>query len=442
MPEATVVVPQDIILCNGATVPGTNFSSQTPGATFAWANSNTAIGLAASGTGNITAFTATNNGNSPITAIITVTPSVNTCSGAASTYTITVYPTPSVNAVTNQTYCNGDVVPVNILSGPVTGTNYLWTNSNPGIGLTTTQGSGNIPSFTATNTTSAPITSTVTITPATDSCTGTPVSYTITVNPIPDIEEVPDQTYCNGQNAPITVLSGSLPGTTFTWTNNNPSVGLGSGGTGDIPSFSATNTDSSSITATITITPSLNGCDGTPTTYTITVNPINIAINLTSMTDADCLGKDKGSIEIEVNGGSEPYSYMWSNGAETQNISGLDAGVYTVTVNDVYGCENSYSAEIVPGLEVPITNEDGKLNNVFSPNGDNKNDKWVIKNIDLYPENELFVFNRWGNEVFSVKGYNNDWDGSNLTEGTYLFILKINMCATEKTYRDYVTIVR
>jgi gliding motility-associated-like protein len=62
----------------------------------------------------------------------------------------------------------------------------------------------------------------------------------------------------------------------------------------------------------------------------------------------------------------------------------------------------------------------------FSPNGDDINDKFVIKNIDKFPGNELRVFNRWGNEVFYDKNYRNGWDGTwldkPLPDGVYFYI--------------------
>lgn len=80
--------------------------------------------------------------------------------------------------------------------------------------------------------------------------------------------------------------------------------------------------------------------------------------------------------------------------------------------------------------------------NLFSPNGDGINDYWVIDNIDNYPICEVIVFNRWGSEIFSSEGYQNDWDGTNggqrVSDGTYYYILK---CA-DKTYKGAVTILR
>lgn len=70
----------------------------------------------------------------------------------------------------------------------------------------------------------------------------------------------------------------------------------------------------------------------------------------------------------------------------------------------------------------------------FSPNGDNIGDRWVIQNLDLYPEASVIIFNRWGNEVFKADPYLNDWNGvSNhaltigdvLPSGTYFYLLDL-----------------
>ena len=47
----------------------------------------------------------------------------------------------------------------------------------------------------------------------------------------------------------------------------------------------------------------------------------------------------------------------------------------------------------------------------LTPNGDGINDTWMIYNIENHPNNIVRVYNRWGNEVFSVRSYQNDWDG-------------------------------
>ncbi len=142
---------------------------------------------------------------------------------------------------------------------------------------------------------------------------------------------------------------------------------------------------------------------------------------------------------IDKSSGSIPIAtYLWSNGAITPSILDLCPNTYTVTVSTLSGCEKINSATVVASTDIaPLT-----IVNTFSPNGDGINDVWVIKNIELYPDNELTVINRWGNEVYHVKGYQNNWDGSNLSNGTYFYYLKVNMCGDDNSYKGYVTIVR
>ena len=105
-------------------------------------------------------------------------------------FTITVNPTPSVNAIANQTLCAGATTTAVTLAGPVVGTVFTWTNSNTTIGLGAS-GIGNIPAFVAVNPTINPVTATITVTATYTNggitCTGAVVSFTITVNPLPNI---------------------------------------------------------------------------------------------------------------------------------------------------------------------------------------------------------------------------------------------------------------
>ncbi|HXC06150.1 MAG TPA: gliding motility-associated C-terminal domain-containing protein [Bacteroidia bacterium] len=48
----------------------------------------------------------------------------------------------------------------------------------------------------------------------------------------------------------------------------------------------------------------------------------------------------------------------------------------------------------------------------FSPNGDEINDVFFIRGLDLYPHNSIVIFNRWGNKVFEASPYKNTWDGT------------------------------
>ena len=65
----------------------------------------------------------------------------------------------------------------------------------------------------------------------------------------------------------------------------------------------------------------------------------------------------------------------------------------------------------------------------FSPNGDNINDTFTVLGIERFPNNEVIIFNRWGNQVYEKQGYSNadgwrgTWDGQDLPDGTYFFII-------------------
>ncbi|WP_187661334.1 hypothetical protein, partial [Flavobacterium buctense] len=90
-------VPANVIVCSGESVVTNAFVSSPVGANFTWTNSNTSIGLAASGTGNIPTFIAFNNGTS-VTATINITATLNNCTTSGS-YTITVNPLPVPNPI-------------------------------------------------------------------------------------------------------------------------------------------------------------------------------------------------------------------------------------------------------------------------------------------------------------------------------------------------------
>jgi gliding motility-associated-like protein len=66
-----------------------------------------------------------------------------------------------------------------------------------------------------------------------------------------------------------------------------------------------------------------------------------------------------------------------------------------------------------------------------TPNGDGINDALAFDYLDFYPDNELYILNRWGNVVYQTTNYQNDWIGSDFSEGTYFYLLKINETGEE-----------
>lgn len=74
-------------------------------------------------------------------------------------------------------------------------------------------------------------------------------------------------------------------------------------------------------------------------------------------------------------------------------------------------------------VETMVDVADFIIPNIITPNNDGNNDTFKIKGLENYPGTEVLIFNRWGNEVYRSANYKNDWDGSQLNEGTYYYII-------------------
>ncbi len=256
---------------------------------------------------------------------------------------VTVNPTPVMVAVLPQKYCNNDNTVADTFSSNVIGTTYSWTNDNTSIGL----GAASVPgmgdtlqSFTATNTVSfSDITGNITVTPTANGCLGIPQSFTITVHPVADVFPAPaNQAICNTGNTVADTFSSDVSGTTYAWANDNTSIGLGAAsapGMGDtLQSFMATNSTSSDIMGTITVTPTANGCVGTPKSFTITVHPTPmLSSTLTPAVTSGAFICDSTPFQyIPASATPSAITYTWSRAA----VPGISnpAGAGNGTIND------------------------------------------------------------------------------------------------------------
>lgn len=328
-------------VCAGTTVGTINFSGGSAGTVYNWTNSDPSIGLAASGSGPIPSFTAVNTSGTPVTATITVTPVNGSCTGTPMTFTITVSSS-NVTVSPDVSICNGDNTTLTA-SGA---TSYSW---SPATGLSATTG----PSVTA----SPSATTTYTVTGTTSGCTST-AAVTVTVGNTPSVNAQNNQSYCAGSNVPQTTFTGNA-GTVYNWTNSNPSIGLPAGGTGNLPSFTATNNGSTPVTATISVTPTIGNCTGTPVSFTITINPqptVSAGNN-----GPLCQGED---IQLTSNGSAgSGYSWTGPNGFTSNvqnpvivNAQPANFGTFTVTASNS-GCTATATTTVImnPGTQPTIT---------------------------------------------------------------------------------------
>jgi len=83
--------------------------------------------------------------------------------------------------------------------------------------------------------------------------------------------------------------------------------------------------------------------------------------------------------------------------------------------------------------------------NILTPNNNGKNDTWIVKYIEAYPENEVLIFDQWNQIVYTKNNYQNEWEGKNmrgemLPDATYYYMLSIK--GREKKYTGYITLLR
>ena len=195
---------------------------------------------------------------------------------------------------------------------------------------------------------------------------------------------------------------------------------------------------------------------------TLTVVPLMNA-GLTDLTIS------KGTLDPAFAAGTLSYAVSVANGTSSISLRPVlsDASA-SVTVNGLPTGNGSFSGDIPLNLgdnriTVQVTAQDGitqqmytlnvyravdpgllQATNLLTPNGDGKNDTWVIKDVELYPDNTVKIFDRAGRMLWNAKGYDNSWNGtlngSPLEEGTYFYIL--NLGINKRTQRGYITIVR
>ncbi|MDO1451327.1 gliding motility-associated C-terminal domain-containing protein [Rhodocytophaga aerolata] len=78
--------------------------------------------------------------------------------------------------------------------------------------------------------------------------------------------------------------------------------------------------------------------------------------------------------------------------------------------------------------------------NVFTPNGDGANDTFEITYLELFNNNQLAVYNRWGTQVYDQSNYTGDWNGNNLPAGMYYY--SFYAARLQKTYKGWIQILR
>ncbi|WP_165917313.1 T9SS type A sorting domain-containing protein [Flaviaesturariibacter aridisoli] len=310
-PSVNAIASQTV--CAGTPTTAVAFTSPVANATFLWTNSNTAIGLAAAGGGTgIAPFTAQNNtASNSISGTLTVTPVAEGCSGASTTFTITVNRSVAAIAYSGSPYCQGGTVNP-VISGTRGGT----FASTAGLTINATTGQINLGQ-------SQPGTYTITYTaPAAAGACGGAASTQISIKPQATVNTIGNQVYCNGMVTAPVAFSGTAQN--FSWTNDNPGIGLAASGTGtSLPSFTTVNGGPGTQYAYVKVTPLGDAatCNGKLVAFRIAVNfcpPVTQAGGTNG-------GDDNARMAAQVVVGPNP-----TTNRITVNYSGTENGPFTV----------------------------------------------------------------------------------------------------------------
>ena len=242
-PTPTVNSAASITICNNSVV-GYTITSATTGTTFTWTSSvltspagGTISGFSdcSSGCGTLINHTLVNTGTSPgiVRYVITPTgPTPTDCPGTPFNLDVTVNPTSNViTTPSSQAICDGSATSIGLTTGTTGATvTYSWTATlNTGTATGFSSGTGSTIAQTLLNPSPPPSTITYHITPAIGTCAGTPQDVVVTVNPGGEVDQPASQYVCNNAaTAAINFTTTNPSGvTTYTWTNNTTSIGLG-----------------------------------------------------------------------------------------------------------------------------------------------------------------------------------------------------------------------
>lgn len=169
-----------------------------------------------------------------------------------------------------------------------------------------------------------------------------------------------------------------------------------------------------------------NGISTVSDPVTVNVVPAPVVKIKSDKGDKISLG-DQVTLSVSGEG-----TYLWDVSEGIISGQNTDSSIVVRPVkNTTYKVivSNGTACSVVESIVINVMDDYKMLvpNNMVTPNGDGVNDVWVVKNIDLYPNNEVKIFDRAGRVIYYKNGYNNEWDatfnGAQVPEDTYYYVL-------------------
>ncbi|WP_396150582.1 choice-of-anchor J domain-containing protein [Flavobacterium sp.] len=363
-----VVTPDNTVSPPSATptlcinLPITPITHTTTGATGI-ASTTTNYGLPSGVNASWAANTITISGTPTVSGTFNYSiPLTGNCGFVLAAGTITVFPTPQfITQIPDIVICNGGTLNIaSQLTSTVTGANFIWnaTSSNVNMGaISGTQ--ANIDQVVTLNGIQSG-TIYIEVKPQIGSCFGTPQQIQITVNPQPFfVSSTSNQFICSESTTNIS-FAATMVNTVFNWSVLS-SVGVSGAfnGTGSGIYQTLFTTGLSQGTVVYEVTPSANGCLGTPQIISVTVNPLPIV----SLTDGyicvDAQGNPYQSYLLNTGLNNVDYIFQWFKDGvlllnANANLNATSEGTYTVVVTNVItNCVSNAASAIVTSLYSP-----------------------------------------------------------------------------------------
>jgi len=258
---------------------------------------------------------------------------------------------------------------------------------------------------------------------------------------------------CVGESCSLSGFSGSVDIDSVIWTASPSDI---AGLPADVNTSQISITPSQNGIVIYTYTVSSDGCSSSTNLPLQIGSPANVEPDLVPVEFNN--SETFSVIDNDVIPGSLPGTFTINVTSEVDNGTLINNGdgTFTYTPNDSYFGTDQFIYEICLDcndeticrwaiVTLDVTTEECLIPTVITPNGDGMNDAMEITCVDQNPENELVVYNRWGDEVYRASPYNNDWKGTYndqpLPDGTYFFVFLRNPTDTDPQ-KGSLTIMR
>ncbi|MCB0409863.1 MAG: gliding motility-associated C-terminal domain-containing protein [Flavobacteriales bacterium] len=175
---------------------------------------------------------------------------------------------------------------------------------------------------------------------------------------------------------------------------------------------------------------------------------VDITLDYTVETPTECNQPTNDVTINNISGGTEPYSYYLhtdvEDKAESITYTDLPISSYPIIVTDAAGCVDTNWVDLTTLECDPIV-----PSQILTPNDDGINDTWYVHNIEFYPKNKVYIFDRWGQRVYYKEGYTNveGWDAKymsgNLPVTSFFYVIELEFERQDKqVFKGPVSILR